>query len=50
MIPDSQTVENHFSQKTHKKCREDLQIKDFEDYSLSLLTIHSSPGDIEKEL
>ena len=27
-----------------------MQIKDFEDWQLSLLVIHSAPGDIEKEL
>jgi|LauGreDrversion4_2_1035121.scaffolds.fasta_scaffold15506_2 hypothetical protein len=36
--------------KPHKKVRDDLLIKDLEDYQLSILTIQSAPGDIEKEL
>jgi hypothetical protein len=50
IIPDSQTTEAHFNIKSHKKTRDDLQIKDYEDFSFSLLTIQSAPGDIEKEL
>lgn len=36
--------------KSHKKTREELYIKEIEDIQFSFLSIHSSPGDIEKEL
>jgi hypothetical protein len=50
IIPESQTNEAHIQSKSHKKVRDDLFIKDQEDYQLSILVIHSAPGDIEKEL
>lgn len=51
LIPDySQTSEAHVQSKAHKKIRDELQIKEYEDYQLSVLHLASIPGDIEKEL
>lgn len=36
--------------KSHKKTREDLGIKENEDLQLSIISLQSQPGDIEKEL
>ena len=50
IVPDSQTADQHLSSKQHKKTREELWIKDWESLQYSILTFHSTPGDIEKEL
>ena len=50
IIPEPQSNETHIQSKAHKKVRDDLLIKEIEDYQLSILVIHSAPGDIEKEL
>ena len=42
--------ESHFSLKPHLKRREDLQIKESEDCSLSMIVFQSTPGDIKPEL
>jgi hypothetical protein len=44
------TNEAHILSRSHKKIRDDLQIKDLEDLQLSIIVMHSVPGDIEKEL
>lgn len=44
------TNENHCQLKAHKKTRDELGIKEVEDFSYSIFTFTSVPGDIEKEL
>jgi hypothetical protein len=50
IIADNVTNEAHILSRSHKKIRDDLQIKDLEDLQLSIIVMHSVPGDIEKEL
>ena len=42
--------EIHFNLKPHLKRRDDLQIKESEDCSLSMIVFNSIPGDIKPEL
>lgn len=42
--------ENHFTSKSHLKRREEFQLKESEDLSLSMLIFTSTPGDITPEL
>ena len=42
--------ESHFVLKSHLKRRDDLQIKESEDCSLSMIVFNSQPGDIKPEL
>jgi hypothetical protein len=50
IIAENVTNEAHILSRSHKKIRDDLQIKDLEDLQLSIIVMHSVPGDIEKEL
>jgi hypothetical protein len=50
VIPDHSTNEAHVQIKSHRKTREELGIKENEDYYYSIFVFSSSPGDIEKEL
>jgi hypothetical protein len=50
VIPDHSTNEAHVQLKSHRKTREELGIKENEDYYYSIFVFSSSPGDIEKEL
>ena len=40
----------HFQSKGHLKKREEMQLKEHEDYSLSMFVFQSVPGDIDTEL
>ena len=48
IISEASSNEAHVLSKSHKKVRDDLQIKEFEDLQLSILNIHAAPGEIEK--
>ena len=50
IIPDHCSNESHILVKSHKKIREELGIKENEDFQFSILTMQSIAGDIEKEL
>lgn len=44
-------IAQHFSSnKTHRKLRDDLGIKEIEDHCFSILSFYSAPGDISREL
>lgn len=47
---DLMVVQHVQKNKNHKKQREDLGIKEFEDHCFSVLNFSSQPGDISKEL
>ena len=50
IIPEHCNNEAHIQQKAHKKTREELGIKESEDLQFSIISLHSIPGDIDKEL
>lgn len=50
IIPDHMMVEHHLAMKVHKKQRDELLIREIEDQIYSILLLHSTPGDIDKEL
>jgi len=50
ILPDHCNNEAHVIMKAHKKIREELQIKDHEDYSFSIISFHSLPSQIDREL
>lgn len=44
------SIEQHFSSKTHIKIREDNNIKEVEDLCFSMMMVQSVPGDIQEEV
>ena len=45
-----EATEEHFLSKAHIKKRDELNIKEIEDFSLSMIHFHSMPGDIDNEI
>jgi hypothetical protein len=50
MNTEQSAILEHYQSKGHLKKREELQIKEQEDLTMSMLVLCSCPGDIEEEL